>query len=101
MGSGAVGMRRGVLGGADVRPVRGVCGRPGRRHYGGGLGGIVCLGGRGAPAGGVVGVPFADADDADGDSELAVGAARGRPWYLATHLAVEPRGALQPVTTPH
>ena len=28
-------MRRGVFGGADVRPVRGVCGRSGRRQHGG------------------------------------------------------------------
>ena len=38
-------MRRGVLRGADVRPVRGVCGGPGRGQHGDGLGGSVRLGG--------------------------------------------------------
>ena len=52
---GAAGMRRGMLGGADVRPLCGLRGRPGRRQHGGGLGGIVRFGGRG-PAGGAVGV---------------------------------------------
>ena len=38
-------VRRGVCGGADVRPVRGICGRSGQRRDGVRLGGIVCLGG--------------------------------------------------------
>ena len=36
-------VRLGLLGGADVRPLRGVCGRTGRRQHGGGLGRSVCL----------------------------------------------------------
>ena len=45
------GVRPGMLGRADVRPVRGLRGRPGRRQHGGGLGRIVRLGGRGAAGG--------------------------------------------------
>ena len=52
---GVGGVRRGVHGGVDVRTVRGVCGGPGRRQHGGGLGAIVRLGVRGA-TGGVVGM---------------------------------------------
>ena len=57
-GGGVARVRRAVFGGADVRPVRGVCGRPGREQHGDRLGGIVCVGGRCA-AGGVVGVLLA------------------------------------------
>lgn len=53
----AAGVRLSVLGGADARPVCGLRGGPGRRQLGGGLGGVVRLGGRGA-AGGAVGVQF-------------------------------------------
>ena len=57
-GGGAAGMRRGVLGGSDVRPVRGVCGGPGCGQHGGWVGGVVLVVGRG-PTGGGWGVQFA------------------------------------------
>ena len=53
-GGGVGRVRRGVFGGADVRPVPGVCGRPGREQHGGGLGGIVRFG-RQRAAGSVIG----------------------------------------------
>ena len=51
-------VRRGMLGGADVRPVRSVCDRPGRRQHRGRVGRSVCLCRR-RPAGGAGRVPFA------------------------------------------
>ena len=46
----AVGVRSGLLGGADVRALRGVCGGPGFGQHGGVVGGIVWARGRGAAA---------------------------------------------------
>ena len=59
-GGGAGSGRFGLLGGSDVRAVRGVCGGPGRGQHGGGVGGIVRLCGRGS-AGGAVRVQLAGA----------------------------------------
>ena len=56
-GAGAGRVRLGLLGGADVRSLRGVCGRSGRGQHGGGVGRSGCVGVCGA-GGGAVRVPF-------------------------------------------
>ena len=50
---GAGGVRLGLLGGSDVRAMRGLRGRSGRQQHAGGLRGVLRLGGGGAGCGAV------------------------------------------------